>query len=383
MKEAYNSHIVKVRDLLWARDRFKLAEALDKCSGEHVLLRAEQAHLGKKELQCNGSELEEALKGLGLDLESSFHAELITRSPTAQAPVLEALHDCEGFRDHNDSNSLHWGGARGDGEVLGHPVRNAPMFFRDNGMNVDLVDLYRGSSVFLILNGPSFAEVDHSKLREPGILTFGINNGAHAFRPHFWTSVDDPTRFMESIWADPLITKFVPMAHFQKPIWDVQANTVSQRKVKSYPNVIGFRRNEQFLANQWLYEDTINWGNHKNRGGGRSVMLSALRLCFLLGFRRVFLLGCDFHMDTEKRYWFPEERSNAAIRNNTNAYQMLSNYFKELLPHFEEANFEVINCTPNSRLDVFPKWELDKALEQARVDTSATTEGMYVNRFKK
>jgi hypothetical protein len=327
--------------------------------------------------------LEHLLKNAGINLEEPFDAEIITRSPLAQSAVFETLNDTDKFQDRSDYNSLHWAGERGTGNVLKHPIRNAPMFFRDNGMNIDLVDMYRGQSIFLILNGPSFKEVDHSALRAPGIVSFGINNGAHAFRPNLWTSVDDPTRFMESIWKDPTITKFVPMGHFQKPIWDRATNAVSREKVKDFPNVIGFRRNEKFEADQWLYEDTINWGNHKKRGGGRSVMLSALRLCFLLGFRKVYLLGCDFHMDAESHYWFPEDRTNAAIRNNSNAYKMLSDYFTQLLPHFKQESFEVINCTPGSRLEVFPKMELNSALEKSRVDISASTEGMYIDRYKK
>ena len=77
--------------------------------------------------------------------------------------------------------------------------------------------------------------------------------------------------------------KFVPMAHFEKRIWDVKADQPSQERVRDFPNVIGYRRNEAFNAGQWLVEDTINWGNHTKRGGGRSVMLVALRIAFSAG----------------------------------------------------------------------------------------------------
>ncbi|MCB1078996.1 MAG: hypothetical protein KDM64_14335, partial [Verrucomicrobiae bacterium] len=216
-----------------------------------------------------------------------------------------------------------------------------------------------------------------------GIVTYGVNNGAHLFRPDFWSSVDDPTRFMPSIWRDPAIRKFVPMSHFTKPIWDGERGMLSEERVADFPNVVSFRRNEKFRADQWLWEDTINWGNHGRLGGGRSVMLAALRISHLLGFRRVCLVGCDFRMDAATRYWFPEGRSENAIRNNMNSYESMRGFFRELLPHFEAAGFEVINATPGSALEVFPMGDLASLVEEAAIDTSASTEGMYVNRYKK
>ncbi len=262
------------------------------------------------------------------------------------------------------------------------PVRVAPMFFRADGGTMDLADLYRGQTLFLVLNGSSLKEFDWDKLKRPGICSFGVNNGAHGFRPQFWTCVDDPTRFMESIWRDPGILKFVPQAHFDKPVWDAEKDTLSSRTVRDFPNVLGYRRNERFQAEQWLHEDTINWGNHAQYGGGRPVMLAALRIAYLLGFRRINLLGCDFQMDEKRRYWFDEERTPNSIRNNTNSYRILTGYFEQLKPLFDRVGFQVFNCNPDSQLKVFPVADLDTALREAEVSTTASTRGMYVDRFK-
>ncbi|MDF1813854.1 MAG: hypothetical protein P1V20_16755 [Verrucomicrobiales bacterium] len=382
MKLFYNSHIFKLRNVDWKIDHHKIVDSLNTARGDKVIVRATQGDQDKKELDLSENDLDRSFSQIGIDLDASFDMEIVIRTPLPHTAVESALLGEHTYEDKNDYNTLQWNGERGTGNLPSHPARGCPMFFRDNGMNLDLIDLYHGRSVFLILNGPSFANVDHGKLRQPGILTFGINNGAHLFRPDLWTCVDDPTRFVESIWDDPKIMKFVPLAHFRKPVWDVEANLVSRKVVADFPNVAGFRRNEQFIASQWLREDTINWGNHGKRGGGRSVMLSALKICYLLGFRRVYLLGCDFRMSEDHRYWFPEERSGNAVSNNTKSYQIMRGYFTELLPFFGEAGFEVYNCTEGSQLDVFPFLPLDTALCDSVVDTSASTEGMYVNRYK-
>lgn len=262
------------------------------------------------------------------------------------------------------------------------PTRLPPMLFRADGGVVDLADLYRGQTLFLVLNGGSLKDFDFDRLKQPGICSMGANNGAHGFRPQFWTCVDDPTRFLESIWRDPGILKFVPQNFFDKPIWDAERDLLSNRKVRDFPNVLGYRRNERFQAAQWLHEDTFNWGNHADYGGGRSVMLVALRLAYLLGFRKVNLLGCDFQMDEQNRYWFDEERTPASIRSNTSSYRIMTGYFEQLKPHFDHAGFQVFNCNPNSHLKVFPFADPDQALDAARVRTAGGTRGMYVDRYK-
>lgn len=251
---------------------------------------------------------------------------------------------------------------------------SASFFHKPNGHPVDLVDLYAGGSLFLVLNGPSFDERQRILLTpRPGIVTMGTNNGAHAYRPDLWTCVDDPRRFMPSIWQDPKIAKFVPMEQFSRPCSTGQL-------VGAMPHVIGYRRNDHFRADWWLWETTFNWGNSKERGGGRSVMLVALRLAWLLGFRRVYLVGCDFDMDSERGYWFPEQRTNQAVANNRNSYRIMQGYFASLRPHFDAAGFQVLNCNPDSKLEAFDHADLRESIirEASRLDLDATTEGMYV-----
>lgn len=381
MKTVYDSHVLKLRDVRLDRDLVPLLEMLQSSQGDAVIARVRHQG-GMLEINEPSRNFAERVKMEKIDPKQAIDLELITRRPSRnRATSLDGVGGVP-LEDPNDLNTLYWNGNRGTGEIVSNPIRHTPMFFRENGMNLDLVDLHAGQSLFLVLNGPSLTGFDWSKLRQPGICTFGINNGAHLLRPNFWTSVDDPSRFMESIWRDPTITKFVPMSHFQKPIWDREQNAFSRELVRSFPNVVGYRRNEAFSPDKWLIEDTINWGNHSKRGGGRSVMLAALRISYLLGFRKVYLLGCDFYMDETKHYWFPEQRSTNAISNNTNSYSLMKGFFNRLQPKFLEAGFEVFNCNPHSGLESFPFADLDEALVQARIDTEVTTEGMYIDRHR-
>jgi hypothetical protein len=280
------------------------------------------------------------------------------------------------YNDRGDKNQFDWGGVRSGSQLFEHPMKASPMFFRRDGMVFDSINLYQDSAVFLVCNGSSFKDVNKDSLHLPGIMTMGINNGGHVFRPNLWSCVDDPSRFMKSIWEDPTITKFVPQAHFEKRLYD-KVHGYSKKLVGDCPNVIGFRRNEHFQKERWLHEHTINWGNHKDHGGGRSVMISTLKLCYLLGFKRIYIVGCDFDMSPDKKYFFEEERSKGAIKNNKNSYKIMQDFFSDLKPLFAEEGVEVFNLNPKSKLEAFDYMNYSVAIQREVIDISDSTEGMY------
>jgi hypothetical protein len=224
--------------------------------------------------------------------------------------------------------------------------------------------MFRGRSAFLICGGPSFARVDHATLRQPGILTMALNNATKTFRPHLWVCVDSPDHFLRSVWLDPTIMKFVPICHTQKRIFDNDAWQWTKTVVCDCPNVFYYKRNEHFRPRQFLWEDTMNWGNHKQHGGGRSVMLIAIRLLFLLGVRRVFLLGADFTMDEHSTYHFEQNRAPGSVRGNNSTYIKLDKWFAKLRPLFERERFYVVNCNPDSHLKAFDFVTFKEAIDE-------------------
>ena len=251
-----------------------------------------------------------------------------------------------------------------------------PMFFRPNGSPVHLLDIYANTSVFLLCNGPSFREVESSLFRKRGIMTFGLNNGAHEFVPQLWAAVDHPARFARSVWADPTILKFIPLDNAEKPIWDAKAGCYSQEKASSFPNVLCVRRNERFDPFTWLKEETVNCGNDPRFGGPVSVMLFSLRICYLLGFRQVFLVACDFNMRLERPYWFDGTYDQASVEFNNKVYRKLAQLFKLLKPQFDAAGFSVLNTNRKSQLTVFPFTDLNHAICGSSVATPSATRGV-------
>lgn len=298
------------------------------------------------------------------------------------------------LKDVNDSEKLLNGREAHIGTCVAMEYyQHCPFFFTREGASLDIMGQYRGASAFLIASGPSFNELNKDLLKTPGVWAMTLNNAVAGHRGNAACVVDDPNRFTMSLWLDPGIQKFVPMGSFEKPLWDNRLIThpngqVEQKwepsniKVGDCPNIIGYRRNEKFVSGRFLYEDTINWGCHKDFGGGRSVMLASLRILFLLGFRKVYLLGVDFDMSDDKKYHFEEDRSKGAINGNMTTYERLKQWFVELQPIFLNEGFVVKNCNPNSKLTAFPHIPFKDAIYEATGHIGnpkdEKTKGMYV-----
>lgn len=269
---------------------------------------------------------------------------------------------------NDDDRQARFGRERHEGFKIGRWVQSPPLLFTQDHHPLWLADIYRGRSAFLILGGPSFAKLDHNLLRQPGIITMGVNNSPKSFRPNLWTSVDSPSHFLKSIWLDPLIQKYVPICHVNKPIFDSNKWAFDNIKVGDCPNMVYYKRNERFKAKQFLWEDCFNWGNHKDFGGSRSIMLVAIRLLHTLGFRKVYLLGCDFKMDEKNKYHFDQNREKGSINGNNKTYTVLNDRFKELRPIFEKENFFVYNCNPESGLTAFDHIEYKEAIRRVTAE---------------
>lgn len=248
---------------------------------------------------------------------------------------------------------------------------------------------YKGASAFLCLSGPSFKNVldeYENELRQ--VFTMSVNNSIKSFRTDSWLSVDDPSRFLTTCFNDPRIMKFVPMGHSEKKIWDTVNNIESNIKVGECPNMLYFTRNNKFNESRWMTEAGFNWGNHQDFGGGRTVMLVAIKILYVLGFRKIYLLGCDLKMNANYKYHFEEERTKGAINCNNGTYKrLMEEYLPKLKPYFDKYGLEIYNCNPESNLKVFPFIDAGKAFEQALDEVgdyeSENTLGMYKDPKKK
>lgn len=260
-------------------------------------------------------------------------------------------------------------------------------FFSKNLEPLEMNDAYLGAACFITLTGPSIKEHDLSLLKQRGLFTIGVNNSPALVKPDFWTYVDRSYRFHDAIWRDPTITKCIPVQHLEKwqlKRWDEgEGKPVPWAKPngdavkpRDCPGVISHRRNAYFCDRNWLSEPSLNWGNseksHKANGWPHKLdtMFLAINSAYALGFRRVFLLGCDFTMRPTEPYGIDEGKEAGAVTACNLGYHKMDLMFQALQKSlFTTAGFHVYNCAEVSGLTAFPFCPYDEALD-------AATEGM-------
>ena len=89
----------------------------------------------------------------------------------------------------------------------------------------------------------------------------------------------------------------------------------------------------------------------------KSVFPAALQLAWKLGFRRVYLVGCGFHMTAERQYAWRTDLDEAERNWSQNTYNNDINRLKALKPIFDAAGFEVISSTPDSKANGILRYE--------------------------
>jgi hypothetical protein len=250
-------------------------------------------------------------------------------------------------------------------EIKNRPGTSQPMFWTLDKQALPLAGMYRGRSAFLIASGPSFAAYDKTPLRQPGILTMGVNNSPRVFRPNLWVCVDQPDHWIRSIWLDPNIMKFAPVAKHKEFVFNSDDWLFMDTRVAECPNVVYYKRSYGFQADRFLTEPDFNWGNMGKDGGCRTVMLPAFRILYILGVRNVYLCGVDFNMSPTQKYAFEQDRNKGSIKGNNKTYAEMNKRCRQLRPLFEAQGFYIYNTNPASGLTAFDHVPYHEAIDEA------------------
>jgi hypothetical protein len=196
-----------------------------------------------------------------------------------------------------------------------------------------------------------------------------------------------------SVLFDPTITKFVPRGFSKKGVWNTYTDTsYVGYTLNNCPSLFEFERNNQFNPETYLTEPSFNWGQGKhadftdpNTGervhGTRTCMLVAFKLMVVLGFRTIFIVGADFHMDPKKPYAFDEDKHEGGCRSNNSAYRGINIFMRNIRPHLEQKGVSVYNTFENSGLKAFDYVPFDEAIAHALQHVGdpvkEMTNGMY------
>lgn len=241
------------------------------------------------------------------------------------------------------------------------------------------VNLYKGASAFLLCGGPSLKAMDLRPLIERrGFLLAAVNNAPATLepgyiRPDLWFHVDKPWHFLQHLWLDPGIAKFVPHNNRGERLREKRGgvfrmlNTVAGAAANTW-SFKRFSPVEMDTGDFLTHPTHVCWGEMSQMGNYKrlSVMYAALRLLHHVGVRTVYLVGADFKMQAGRSYGFGQEKDERGAATNNGSYANLDDRLTRLRPHFEENGFHVFNATPESYLQAFPRIPYEEAVARAR-----------------
>jgi hypothetical protein len=267
------------------------------------------------------------------------------------------------------------------------------LFITHSGITVDLQDSFKNQTCFFIGGGPSLLDEDLSFLQQRGILSFAINNiAAGTVKPTLWACSDNTAIFHANILLDPTIVKFIPLSLLNGIFYIERNDKKIKKEINTTPNVYYYQKRSTFNTKKFLSGVGVRYGCEKREKddlgirGGRSTMLAAFKIMYMLGITRVYLLGCDFNMQHDDAgdgkgltYAFSQYKHNGGVNSNNKCYDILTKRFEALQPIFLDNDFKVFNCTKNSKLEVFPSVSLFDAINYAQrnIISNPNTQGYY------
>ena len=213
---------------------------------------------------------------------------------------------------------------------------------------------------FLVGRGWSASLERRKALQESGIPWMAVNDYPENdwCKPRYFCTGDPAIYFGERVWADQSIMKFGSMMFHETDRPRIDAYHAKHRMMDS-PNVHFFHHTlNEIEFESWLHMPWISWGTSifgpripkqfYEHGAARSSMLIGLRLLWHLGYREVYLLGCDCvpHEHAAPEYW------------NTIFHLM-----EQVKPTFDRYHYHVMQTNPDSHLRTFEFADFDDALE--------------------
>ena len=216
-------------------------------------------------------------------------------------------------------------------------------------------------AIFLLGRGWSATAERRQRLFDAGIPTMAVNDfPAEGPPPWYWCTGDPPSYFGNRIWDDPEVMKFSPVGSCRGLRPRLDAYDHSKTPVDAPNSHFFHARYDDPTYHNWLHVPWVNWGTSLfgedtpqqwfKHGAARSSMFIGLRLCWHLGFRVVYLLGCDCtpHHHPAPMYW-----------------PTILYLIDQLAPVFRHYHYHVYQCNPDSHLRSFEITDFESGLERA------------------
>jgi hypothetical protein len=219
--------------------------------------------------------------------------------------------------------------------------------------SVSLRNKHRSERCFIVCNGPSIEMDDLDKIAESNIVSFGTNYiykifSQTAWRPDYYTLSD--TILIRQLGE---IDKTVTCPKFINLDGAVLADGIE------YDNAYFYSTNlkEIYLMN--TIKPSVGTEMH-NLSAGFTVCFYMLQIAFYLGFKEIYIIGCDntsYHQSAKHIY---DNNNSKKIFTVTDFSNEMNLQFSAARDYAEKNGIEIYNATRGGELEVFERIDFDE-----------------------
>jgi hypothetical protein len=218
--------------------------------------------------------------------------------------------------------------------------------------------IHKGERCFIVCNGPSLTYTDLEMLKDE--ISFSMNSLIKGFRNTDWRptyyGIQDRFAYEELkdfIYSDDNIVLFV-------------ADMIEKRKYKIPSNAILFPlsryKHYAFLA-EVKYSTKFSADPSALVYDGYTITYSLLQIAVYMGFKEIYLLGCDCYYpeDPQKPHFIETRRVDPDF--STLPDRMICGY-KEAKKYADKHQISIYNATRGGNLEVFERVSIEDILSQ-------------------
>jgi len=223
------------------------------------------------------------------------------------------------------------------------------------------INNHNGESCFIVCNGPSLLTKDLERISKKGFITFGCNKIYKLFnetewRPTYYCFCDTSLYNNYKAEIDSLqLEKFIPL-----DLYD------GNKSIEGLVNVFS-RVPFQLFNNKPKFNPNL-LGKFSEGG---TITYHMLQLAVAMGFKEIFLIGCDFsfswgigpdgkyHEDPTIKDHFSSDKTKTDtipdLYYNLQAYKSAKKYA-------DKHNIKIWNATRGGKLEVFDRIDVDRII---------------------
>lgn len=233
-------------------------------------------------------------------------------------------------------------------------LRVCRIYDPDYSQLAQLKNMYSGKRCFIIATGPSLRSEDILALRNE--YTFTMNAMCLKYEELKWTPtfyvIQDVAVFQklkDNIHNPNIKYIFVDGRH--------KKHCIKHSNWRFFPRLSSYNSYDAYFRN--IYKAKFSNDIHSVVYDGFTVTCSAIQIAAYMGFKEIYLLGCDcgYSEDKSKRYFV--DHGVVAKHLDTSTERMFEGY--SVAKKYADSNeIKIFNATRGGKLEIFPRVDFDK-----------------------